>query len=1573
MAQIHCSNKGVDLLRTLHRLEELYKSCSVGKDGYQSTATIVAAGGTQAGKDFDTKDYDPSTTIPRILLYLRDYDAEKDVNWNVNFPLIRGYIAESIQQMKAGALGYSDPKLRAALEDAHVMVGVHLDLEKRARETTPWAADILRGQSTQNGLLTYPKAYPLPEPDRAKSQRRPVSPTSLTDKNSPLWNTTLRDLDPITGLPVLAELDNYVDNENKFFEASGLYSKTDKKHESTWKYNKFVAENSVYEGYIRRGTAATCTEVPPSHNKNSTGSTSLSGKETTKGRSFYNRRGWQRAALQQCLNLFTSHENRVVDTPWRRPVLACDTSGPLPKHSVYAPRLVCPENVLEKEKDPFPWLHWSFLYGRTVDWLAECQRRRYISQYWADFSAAALPINFRGPHIYRGLAVHDQHWLAIGEQLENIESMLHRTWGAAPRPFLRAILRDIDAGRRDSTGGPNIDNSLYLPAKDNEDRHDKKCFWRRDIKRRIGIDTSENNTSDDNYMLVDEYELSWLRYLCEPSRTLEMCDPSKLPAHNLVIIFDAKLQSFFKHLELSGTPDSKSLDIWDENRNDSQEVMRTYKPNTLQTVLAYINGCAESELALSGETDPNPEHPNSSYQFSIEEAESFCIELEQLGRCVFMPGRGEKHPARVDRPRYNVHPEDRIMWRYEDLQHFQENSAEYLNDMLQHYDVSYSNWSLYDKDRPRFAHELEFMMDHAGSDFPAELERIETQHEQPGTAPASARRRELISRYIVPEGLCCIGAPMTDNIDIERDAPHRDDLAPWETVGDYLTKYRKQVKGRHASEYHYHPGEPHYPQTPERTVQFFRNIAYRMGRTSRYAGRIKERLQYLENNSGIGSPMSLDLSADLKQPLPKSNKDMGTMPTPMAEKWWKSISARDYDIAVENWNASILEGSGEVALVPPNINEVLEKADPDASFQNPLKGDQDPYTIIREGIIDDCFRNRPTMYPGRLSGFKDQEDKEFQEYERPNLFVWATKDQRRYQAQHTRRHFFNMQRWPAPHVVPHRLDAIQARKDEVLSKNLSKPDQAYRISTDRLPIGKAKPLHVQSIVDHHRSRNLDGLDYSSPGLPKHSGPSLTGPFLDNNSSRSSSNKNNNNNVDNSTIGSKNTISINTAKIPPVNINPFEAGLFRNINNNMESPQKPRKKETLGTTGATGNQDTRKMKQGHVPFRRSDEKFAPGPAVYPMGDTLLQRILLSEQISSVITPKVPFYKQPLSSLGNLLKKVAGGEAPLVPLVPPVARSNIPRSNPRKRKMPIEFLNSSGMATTKRFRSDLSAPLQPGGSGGQFAAATMGDESVELVKSEAAKSEAASPQIDIKTVPTLPGVAGKTSREKAKQFTGNSGSQTGRDMALHPLRVFPNPSKQEALDRIVQDFPRQYATTQTRARLASMYASALLAIEVSFNQHSGRQIGLQTGFNELSGIVAADPALAPLRDSVDNFDIHCANRLVENLGKNHGVKLQLGVVHEDDDQEHIMSEAPGKEHHLAAYLVGSRNNAAPDKHIVWVRLKNVESFPYSQQNPYNQLPYNNYAGMWDHRRTKALEREQDQWRQKRRERRRRQQNE
>lgn len=616
MAPIHGPGEEFDQQWVLQRLEQLYKDMILDKDGYDSPAPKVQHNDVQENIMYGQNKHDPSITIPRILLYLRDNDAGRDANWSVNFPLIRRYLAEAHREMVTGGLGFGDSKLRAALEDARVMVKVHLKSEKIAQDVSPWTTDILRGQTTQERLLTYPKAFPLPEPDRAKSRYRPVKPVPRPNYKWHVWNARS---------PDLAETDSYVEAENEFFREIQQSARTGRRHIATKRNSHFVTENKAYEEYMRRGIAETCSDAPPKEFGNS---------DETRDLFFYRRRGWQRAALQQCLNLFTSHENRVINTPWRRPVLPYDPPAPLPKEVPYVPRLVDPSQVTnEKQKDPFSWLHWSSEYTRIVNFLAKCQRQRYIYQFSTDFSSPALPGNFRGPRIYRGLAIYDQHWLKIGGYLDNLESLFHSAWGAAPRPLLRAILRDIDAGKQEDIGGPNINNDNFVPAEEDDDAYDKRRYWRRDIKRRLGIDNQEDNTDDDNFKLIDDFDIAWLRFLCEPSRTLEMCDPSKQPVRNLAIIFDSKLQSYFRDLTLSGTPDGNALHIWAEDYEDIDDVMRNYKPNTLRAVVAYINGCTEAEIKDSGHTDPNPQHPNASYQFSLEEAEFLCIELQQLGRC----------------------------------------------------------------------------------------------------------------------------------------------------------------------------------------------------------------------------------------------------------------------------------------------------------------------------------------------------------------------------------------------------------------------------------------------------------------------------------------------------------------------------------------------------------------------------------------------------------------------------------------------------------------------------------------------------------------------------------------------------------------------------------------------------------------------------------------------------------------------------------------------------------------------------------------------------------------------------
>ncbi|KAJ3579732.1 hypothetical protein NPX13_g834 [Xylaria arbuscula] len=1567
MAPIQYSGEGIDRTRVLHRLEELYKSGFVGKDEFESTAAKIARASIEGDIFFTPKAYDPSITIPRILQYLRDNDANRDVNWDTSFPLIQGYIAEATQQMITGGLGFSNPKLRAALEDAHVMLRAHLTAEKRANGMTQWTDGILRGQITQQRLLTYPEAFPLPDPDRANSQHRPVKPTSRPDDVSPLWPVSLKILEPTEEIPVLAEVDNYIETEENFFKAVQQSVKSGEKlFVSPMKPSKFIVENRTYERYMTSGIEETRSKPPPPYSEDSSAPKDPQNPDGTKGQSFYRRRGWQRAALQQCLNLFTSSENRAVNTPWRRPVMPYEPSAPQPNEIAYVSRVVNSDRIDEKEKDPFSWLHWSTQYAQIVDFLADCQRRQYNDESWDNHSASALPANFRGPHIYRGLSVHDQHWLRIGQHLENMESLLHTAWGVAPRPLLRAILRDIDAGKHQNTGGPYMNNSAYLPVEDNDDLQDRKRYWRRDIRRRFGIDSREDNTEDANYKLIDEFEVAWLRYLCEPSRTLEMCDPAKLPSHNLAIVFDTKLQSFFENLEVSGGPDCTELSLWAENRFDIEDIMRNYEPTPFLTVLAYINGCAESELMYSGDTDPNPEHPNSCYQFSVEEAEFLCVELQQLGRCIYIPERGDR-PARIGRPSYTVHPEDRVTWRYENSEHFHESNTEYVGDIASHYDQSYGNWSLYHGDRPRFSRELEFMVDHAGPDFTPELERLETQEKQ-STATATTKRREFIHKYLVPETLFSIGSLSPDSIESERDSPHPADLATWEAVGVHLTKYHEQIKKQRMDEVYYYSGEPYFPQTPERTVQFFRNLAYRMGRTMRYVDEIKERLQVLEKSSSTGpSKAPLDLSADLQKPRPANNMNTNLATTfNVVEKWWQPVSAKNYDLAVNTWITSIAEDSGEIALMPPNVTEVLAKADPDSSSQNPLKGNQDPFTVIREGIIDDCFRNRPTMYPGRLIGLKDEEDKEFQGYGRPNLFVWATKDQRRYQAQHTRRHFFNMQRWPSSRILPHRLEAIRERKDEVRRVDPSKPDQAYGILTNRLPIGKEKPLYAHPILDHHHRPDIDDWtvfdEHRLPATPKpkptrtkpnQSSPitpvddlfadgEVTSPSVHSKGSSSSSS----NDDDSDSLGaifkrigktssahSRNVISVNTVTIDenPVNINPFSVNLFKTptSDNNMKSTGK------MGMSGQPGVTRPKRPQnfRGLISFRRSDERFAPGPAIFPMGDTLLQKVMISEELNSALYPPQPFYKEPLMGLSKVWKAVAGAPKALVPLVPPVAKSNIPRSNPRKRKMPIEFLNGP---KTKKFRSDNSVPLQRGGNGGQFAAGTLEVKSNNAENKREETEEAK--EVDVKTERAT-SVTPVTPKQYTPAMQLPTPSMTGKakdNAEPESLRQYPDPRRSEAHKPYYATFTNGMMTSLTK--INNMYFSGLMALRFSINRQL-KPYGIKTTFEELKAIAESkrySNTLGPYL-TASKFDLFALNYLLEVFGNRYGMQLQLGTIQGGFEN---LDTREGRR--TTTRLVGSKYHSHPQKTLVWVAL-DMNNEMAGHENPYSGRIYNSYLGV------------------------------
>lgn len=485
----------------------------------------------------------------------------------------------------------------------------------------------------------------------------------------------------------------------------------------------------------------------------------------------------------------------------------------------------------------------------------------------------------------------------------------------------------------------------------------------------------------------------------------------------------------------------------------------------------------------------------------------------------------------------------------------------------------------------------------------------------------------LLRLLIQPEHDYVPGEYADTSIEKERQMPSWSDMMEWPAVAQAAAPIIAEEK---------------IFEVPERTNQFFRNLAYRMGRTIAHVQTIESRLRHLV------------------YAFPKTQQES------VETALWKPISQKTFLDGISHWWNTIEAGAGQIELKPPNVQDVIDKADPNGvvayeiknrrtgNFQPPISGME----IVREGIIKDCVMNRNTLYPGRVMDFEDssgyyknseqfKSNKLFAGHTRPSLFKWATDGQRRYQAPYTRGAFFSMQRWPLFHQTPDRQDFIRRRQDEIPRLDPSLSSQRYGILQPRLVSGAPSETKVVNYVygttDAYGTKGTSGTkgasgtygtrDPTSTKLPGTLGARGTSTLPNTNSITSinmsfpptfdlSEKGSGSGGLPPSTFdlgGTGGALGGGSGGVPPTSTTGTTSGGGGGV---------PPTGTTGGTTGGgeqpgkKGGKKTRQL----VPFERQKETFFPGPAIFPMAETLLQQVTLSQTLSHC---KLPFISCPMS--------------------------------------------------------------------------------------------------------------------------------------------------------------------------------------------------------------------------------------------------------------------------------------------------------------------------------------------------------
>ncbi|KAK8043694.1 hypothetical protein PG993_006124 [Apiospora rasikravindrae] len=826
-------------------------------------------------------------------------------------------------------------------------------------------------------------------------------------------------------------------------------------------------------------------------------------------------RGWRRAALQQLLQLFDNQENRAVNTPWRRVALPTPVKQrkEVPFHT--AARIRNRAEVDDGVKD---------VKIRGIGHSSE-EPSPYV--YW--FNEYLEQSNVLSSFTRRNYMVTSWNKRAAvaippnfqGPYTFNGRNVYDDNWLKVGKECL--VLRK----NLERAAGRHEPGSRFLPTLIEDIEQGERGFAPSTSIRprpQVDFDPAKGGT----FLLLDEFDMAWLKFLMEPGSAPGLIKYSnKSPQDNLLILFDHRIQTLFN--------DTHQNMFWAKTKcADDYKGFPSYKSQMvpLTELLAIINRGGRKLGKEKGhrvwtasdlnDHDTNP--PNTLYQFTLEEARFACIKLARQGR-LFYEG-----PILEDVDDYV----NSIEWDQDKQCRFYK-----TNDLNDWGCVGMHKTEIFPEHRIIWRHESEEALRDFNQAYKKLVLGIFERDED-----------ENLPKGFVPESVYKVGTYPEGGFEAARQSPIWEDIVPIDVAA-------AQELG-----------------LTERTIQFFRNLAYRLGRTIRHYQQVQKR----------------------------SAKSPG-----LPRKELKAVSAQWREMVGDVATAAQQAGYKPIRFT--RLTDVIPRASPG----NPAANSADLtaiFTTIRKGLINDSVQNNTQTYPSRPCYEKNDRGVVVKTFQRQNVWGWADKTIREHHSPYLRKRYFDVRRWPLNRQSEATQKIIRTRKDEDIC--LQSPLAWYRYGIRVGPNKGARGPCENTIID------------VLPATQQLAASQLVEKFKQ-----------------------ALVVSMRNSNVSLVDEWEFI------INPPLRDPWR------LLSAGDTLE-----------PIVRPTSKYIPGPPVFPMGDTLLKQIQISQELESILDP------QPQNLGAKLLGKVTGWFSPepdRIPLLPDIDENRAPRSNPRKRRLPPAFLS------------------------------------------------------------------------------------------------------------------------------------------------------------------------------------------------------------------------------------------------------------------------------------------------------------